>query len=68
MPEDGAANTVTDDDEAEVDVGDGLHGQPLSTACEAVSEDQGTLMVGHSIKQEYVLFNVFESEKNNAVI
>ena len=55
MPEDGAANTVTDDDEAEVDVGDGLHEQPLSTACEAVSEDQGTLMVEHSIIQEYVL-------------
>ena len=54
MPEDGAANTVTDD-EAEVDVGDGLHEQPLSTTCEAVSEDQGTLMVEQSIIQEYVL-------------
>ena len=54
MPEDGAANTVTDD-EAEVDVCDGLHKQPLSTTCEAVSEDQGTLMVEQLIIQEYVL-------------
>jgi len=41
------SNTVTDD-EVEVDVCDGLHEQPLLTACEAVSDDQ-------SIIQEYVL-------------